>query len=66
MSTDENYQLSVNIWIEGQKKQIQILERNAIYLDEEINLKRELLDNTLKALEHEKRFLVEYLKEQMI
>lgn len=62
-TTEENYQKSVNLWIEGQKKQIAILKDSAEYLGREICLKTDLLKNVFESIKHEEEFLENYLKE---
>lgn len=63
MSTKENYDLSVDLWVKSQENNISLLKTTIDYLNKEIEIKKQSLDLALKTLEHEEKFLNDYLKE---
>ena len=63
MSIDENYKKSVELWVEQQRKNIELIDFNNNQLFKEIEIKKEQLELSQKVLEHEVNFLNDYLKQ---
>jgi len=63
---NDNHKHSVNLWIESQKKCIDALKINIDYLTKDIDIKNQQLKNALESIEHEQKFLDDYIKMQEI
>jgi len=60
-NNQDNYEESIQLWIEGQNKLIEIIELNITQLHDDINIKLSHIEILERSLKHERKFLNEYI-----